>query len=204
MEDLFKQILKGTVNPLVKECGFNKKVLNFYKKDKELIFLINIQKSHGNTSTELGFYINCAIHSPMIDEELGEKMNEFPKEYQCHFNKRIKEITDKAPEKFIINKETNVEAFQEQLKVSLKYVLSYFSKINDTKSFVQHMSKNGTRNEDEVFRYCVRKGFNNEAEALVEYFHKNINDERWEDFFVDSFLNILEEENSNLEIECLK
>ena len=204
MEDIFKQIINETVKPLLKDGGFNKKTLNFYKNDNGLIFLINIQKSHGNSSTELGFYINCAIHSHVIDEELGEKINEFPKEYQCQFNERIEEISKKAPEEFIINSSTNVESLQKLLKESLEDTLKYFSKITDTKSFVQFMSKNGTRQEDEVFRYCVRKGFNDDARALAEYFHKSIDAERWEDFFADRFLEILEEENSSLEIECLK
>lgn len=203
MEDKFKQIINKIVKPLLKESGFGKKALNFYKNDNGLIFLINIQKSHGNSTKELGFYINCAIHSHLIDEELGDEINKFPKEYECQYCERIEKISHQASEKFIINSNTNIDLLQKQLKSSLDDTLKYFSKITDTKSFVQLMSNSGTRQESEVFRYCIRKDFNEEAINLVNLFHKNIDDKRWKSFFVGNFLDILEDEDSSLEIECL-
>lgn len=204
MEDKFKQLINDVVKPLMKEAGFNKKALNFYKFDDGLIFLVNFQKSHGNSYAELGFYINCAIHSQVIDEELGEKVKEFPKEYECHFVKRIKTISKTAPDKFIIDSTTDIELLQKQLKASLEDVVHYFSNITDTEAFVQLMSKNGTRQEDEVFRFCIRKGYSDAAKRLAELYHTIIDAERWEDFFKERFLEILEGEESDLEIDCLK
>ena len=204
MKETFKQVINEAVKPVLKKGGFKKKGLNFYKHEDGLIFLINIQKSHGNSSNEIGFYINCAMHSNHIDEELGETVHEFPKEYQCHFNQRIEKISTKALDKFILTSETNLELLKGQLAESLEETLAYFSTISNTESFVTHLSKVGTLKEDEIFRYCIRKGFTDEAIELVDFFKRNIDAERWEDIFKERFIEILEEENSNLQIECLE
>lgn len=203
METLFKQIINETVKPLLKREGFKKKALNFHKNDDGLFFLINIQKSHGNSSTETGFYINCAIHSQNIDRELGFEVKELPKEYECHSTTRIENIAT-SPDKFIIDGQTNVESTKRELSSALEEVINHFNAITDTQSFIEYMSKNGTRRRNEVFQYCIRKGLNNEAKSLVERFHKNIDAERWERVFKGNFIEIIEEEKSDLEIDCLK
>lgn len=204
MKETFKLVINEAVKPVLKKSGFKKKGLNFYKHDNGLIFLINIQKSHGNSSTEIGFYINCAMHSIIIDEVLDESINEFPKEYQCHFNQRIEKISTKALDKFILNSETNLEALKGQLSESLEETLEYFSTIPDTASFVAHLSKAGTLKEDEVFRYCIREDFTAEATELVRFFERNIDAERWEEVFKGRFIEILEEENADFKIKCLE
>jgi len=47
MKEKYNQLISDTVKPLLKLNGFAKKGMNFYKMKEDLIFLINLQNSHG-------------------------------------------------------------------------------------------------------------------------------------------------------------
>ncbi len=201
MENAFKEIINQVVKPIMKSAGFKKKTLNFYKNENGLVYLINIQKSHGNTSQELGFYINCCIHSNNIEEVLKEETITQPKEYECHFRKRIESISNNASEKFVIKHDTDLSVLKKQITLSINDVLSYFESIKDTNSFVLHMSKEGTLKQEEVFRYCVKKELTIEAKNIVDLCKKNIDEKRWNNFFKQQFMAILKEEKAVFTID---
>lgn len=204
MEDLFKEVVNHAIKPVMKSAGFKKKALNFYRNHNGLIYLINIQKSYGNSHAELCFYVNCCIHSNVIEEEVNGSTVEFPKEYQCHYRDRIEEIVENVPEEFVLNSSVNIQALKGQVEKAFREVTELFEKISDNAAFVVHVSKHGTLKEDEIFRYCLRNNLAEEAESLVGLFKQNIDQERWEDVFRGNFREIVQEEGSKLEIEDLK
>ncbi|MGH1338955.1 MAG: DUF4304 domain-containing protein [Aureispira sp.] len=204
MQDTFKEIINQAIKPLLKVAKFKKKALNFYKSKQGLVYLINIQKSHGSSSQELGFYVNCCIHSNVIAQELEQTIIEFPKEYQCHFRERIERLSKNAPDQFLIRPSTNIDQLKAQISRSFEEVVQYFEAINNHASFVSLLSKKGSLKQDDIFRYCIKKGLATEANTLVALFKKNIDDDRWEDFFKKRFSEILAEENSEMKIELLQ
>ena len=204
MQDTFKQVINEAIKPLLKAAKFKKKALNFYKVDKGLIYLINLQKSHGNSSREVSFYVNCAIHSNNIEEALDQPITTFPKEYQCHFSQRIANLSSHAPDKFLIRPSTNIDALKTRIELSLKEVLRVFQTIEENHSFVAFVCQKGSLQQEDIFRYCLKKGLATDANTLVDSFKKNIEEERWSTVFKGFFLDILEEEHTDITITALQ
>ena len=92
MKAKFDELI-AQVKPLFKDNGFTKSGLNFYKNTLKFIFVVNLQKSSGNTAFETRFYVNCGIYGAFIDTMTGKETNSKPKEYECHFGERISSIT---------------------------------------------------------------------------------------------------------------
>ena len=93
MKAKFDELI-AQVKPLFKDNGFTKSGLNFYKKTPEFIYVVNFQKSSGNTAFETRFYVNCGIYGAFIDAAIGKETVLKPKEYECHFRERVSSITD--------------------------------------------------------------------------------------------------------------
>jgi len=92
MKTKFDELI-AQVKPLFKDNGFTKSGLNFYKNTLKFIFVVNLQKSSGNTAFETRFYVNCGIYGAFIDTMTGKETISKPKEYECHFGERISSIT---------------------------------------------------------------------------------------------------------------
>ena len=75
--------LIAQVKPLFKDNGFTKNGLNFYKSTPEFIYVVNFQKSSGNTASETRFYVNCGIYGAFIDAAIGKEFISKPKEYDA-------------------------------------------------------------------------------------------------------------------------
>lgn len=203
MERPFKHIIDQLLKPLLKEEGYQKKKLSFYKENEELIHLINIQKSSNNSNKEVRFYINCGIYSKLIDKEINNEVNENPKEYQCHYTERIEEIIGRTSDVYIIPTLEDVEHFKIDLKQNVLEVIAFFKQIKDTLALIRLIGKRGTPIEDEIFTYCIRKNLKDEAQEIVSFFKKNIDEERWDEIFKERFIEIIEEEDSMLKLKFL-
>lgn len=94
-KDMFNNMIKEQVKPLMKAYQFKKKGLTFYYNMGDLCYVINFQKSMGNYWQSLRFFINCGIYSREIVERLELFTEPVPKEYKCHYRLRISNLTDK-------------------------------------------------------------------------------------------------------------
>lgn len=187
MESTFNQLLKETVTPLMKDAGFRKTALNYYRQGTGMVYMINVQKSQSNSVAETGFYINCGVHSPEIEEALGGSPNPMPKEYQCHFRCRIQELSSEAHDKYVIDSQTDLKQLQGQLEKSLSEALAVFESLSAPYAFVQFIAHHGTEKQFELFRYCLRMGYLEEANMLKAHVRKMMGEERWEEFFKERF-----------------
>jgi hypothetical protein len=90
---LFDEIIKESIAPFLKKQGFRKQNLNFYKKESNVTFMFNFQKSTSNSVDFVRFYINCGIYSQDIIHTIGDPVLPNPKEYECLYNARIDRIS---------------------------------------------------------------------------------------------------------------
>ena len=84
MKEKFDELI-ALLKPLFKDNGFSKSALNFYKNTPNFIYVLNFQKSSGNSSERTRFYINCGIYAPFLEATLGKEALSKPKEYECHY-----------------------------------------------------------------------------------------------------------------------
>ena len=176
--------LIAQVKPLFKDNGFTKNGLNFYKNTPKFIYVVNLQKSSGNTTFETRFYVNCGIYGTFIDAATGKETVLKPKEYECHFRERISSITDSHAAYYEINENTDTAALCQNLTNDLMAVFRFFEEIKTEQNLIDLMlERNGLAVIDQLFEYLLIK---REQEILtsqaLNLFQKYGNEARWKIF----------------------
>lgn len=123
----FNEILKTSIYPLVKEFGYSRKALTFYRKHEGNWALINFQKSVQNTSETLKFTINCGVASTKILEFLPPPQyrvndpNSKPTILDCHWSQRVGFLLPEQSDKWwIIDKQGSGLRLSQELTESIK------------------------------------------------------------------------------------
>ena len=172
------------VKPLFKDNGFTKSGLNFYKNTPDFIYVVNFQKSSGNTAFETRFYVNCGIYGEFIDTATGKETVSKPKEYECHFRDRISSIIDSKAAYYEINENTDTAVLCKNLSSDLKAAFRFFDEIKTERNLIDLMlERNGLAVIDQLFEYLLIK---REQEILtsqaLNLFEKYGNEVRWKIF----------------------
>lgn len=184
MKGPFDKIISESVKPFLKNNGFKKKGLNFYKSLEPLIFLINFQKSYGNSSEETRFYINCSIHSSEIDDIQGKPKLVEPKEYETFYRNRISEITDTQRLYYVLNKDTDLEKLNAEILSDLKIAITFFDPIRSTNDLINLMlEQKGLNKYEELVTYMLVKGRESDmVEYINNLYRKHGSEDRWKLF----------------------
>ena len=198
MKEHFEELIKTTVKPLLEEYGYSKKSLNFYKRRDDLIFVFNFQNSRGNSYLETSFFVNCGIHSTLIDKVIGKTELLEPKEFECYFRQRISSLTNPTSDGYIITKDTDLPLLTLSISNDLKTVLYLFEKIISTSDLVNLMiERNGLNNYKELFEYLLLTN-DERLKVFVKEFHRIFGtDNRWSRF--ESNLTVLLREHKQHE-----
>lgn len=192
MKEKFNQLIEEVVKPLLKENGFAKKGMSFYKRNADLIFLLNVQNSHGNSSEQTKFYINCGIHSTVIDKVIGRSELVEPKEYECYFKDRISSLINAVDDGYLITKDTDLENLSLTLQQDLKAVMLLYDNINRTSDLTDLMiNKNGLNNYQELFEYLLLTNNQADAKRFVKNLHDTFGQQRRWTIFEDNLSELL-------------
>lgn len=180
MKAKFDELI-AQVKPLFKNNGFTKNGLNFYKNTPDFIYVVNLQKSSGNTVFETRFYVNCGIYGAFIDAAAGKETVLKPKEYECHFRDRISSIIDSNAAYYEINENTDTVALCENLMSDLRAAFRFFDEIKTERNLIDLMlERNGLAVIDQLFEYLL---IMHEQEILtsqaLNLFEKHGNEARW-------------------------
>ena len=164
VKEKFDELI-ARIKPLLKESGFSKSGLSFYKNAGALIYVLNFQKSSGNTADKTRFYINCGIYAPAIDAAQGRETLAKPKEYECHFRDRISSLARCEVAFYEIAENTDVTELEAILAGELKAAIEFFDRIKTERVLIGLMLKrSGLFVIDQLFEYLLIKG---EDEALT-------------------------------------
>lgn len=195
MRKIFDSLITHTVKPLLKQQGFTKKGLTFYKSNKDLIFVINFQKSYSNNPKETKFYINCGIHSNEILRKINRLEVKLPKEYECFYRQRISDIINSPIDGYHIFEHTDLKLLEEQLTEDLNKVFTFFGTAQNNDDFTGLMLQcNGSQHYAKFFEYLLITQQIFEAKKLANQIFKTYgNEPRWQ-YFENNLQNVL---NSN-------
>ena len=141
LQSEFDEILKNLVFPFFKELGFKKNGNGFNNKTKELIQVVNIQKSKWNNQNELQFTFNIGFFNAEIYSEFHK--NEIPKfirEYDCQIRFRLGQVVKGNDQWYELNKKiekVNLEIeIYNHLKNNLKPILEKNTDLNSIKELI--------------------------------------------------------------------
>jgi len=183
MKEKFDELI-ALLKPLFKDNGFSKSALNFYKNTPNFIYVVNFQKSSGNSSEHTRFYINCGIYGSFIEATLGKEALSKPKEYECHFRARAHEITRTAAAYYEIEPDSGVEEIYENLANDLGFVFNFFEQNSSEANLIELMlEQNGLAAINQLYEYLLKK---DKSEILISHskmlYVKYSSEARWGKF----------------------
>ncbi len=183
MKEKFDELI-ALLKPLFKDNGFSKSALNFYKNTPNFIYVVNFQKSSGNSSEHTRFYINCGIYGSFIEATLGKEALSKPKEYECHFRARAHEITRTAAAYYEIEPDSDMAKIYENLVNDLGFVFKFLGQNNSEENLIEQMlEQNGLAAINQLYEYLLIK---DKSEILVSHakklYAKHGIEARWEKF----------------------
>lgn len=200
LQPIFNELIKQDIKPLLATFGFNKKGLNFYKRTDHLIYLINFQKSAGNTTNQVMFYVNCGIYAAELAQIQSKEILTAPKEVECHFRARMREITAIAPDRFSITA-TTIDDVRKILLRGLEDVHHFFETMTSARSIVDYYTSGPFLHLGEESFHLLLQA--NDVTAAKRYFNalrkKHGAEQRWS-IFEQQYLAIFNQYGVKLEI----
>jgi len=144
----FDEILRNVIFPFFKEHGFKRNGNGFNRKTKELIQVVNVQKSQWNHQDNISFTLNIGfLDAEMYVEDWSKEIPKFVREYNCQIRFRLGQIAkgndywyqlDKSIEKANLE----IEIYTD-LKTHLKPILEKYTELNSIKDFILNDNKLG-------------------------------------------------------------
>lgn len=110
--------LTSRLNIFFSDHGFKKNNQTFYRKNKETLLLVNIQKSNRKTNESLKFTFNIGICSNSL-MTFFEGEDALPEPSECHWLKRIGEF---LPQKDDLWFAVSEDTISQELLVSIKNI----------------------------------------------------------------------------------
>ncbi len=147
-----KHVVDNIFKPELKKLGYKKMASTFFRHYEDMIYVINVQSSMGNSSDEERFYINCGIYCKEMAMVFGEEVIEKPKEYYCHYRYRYEYIVKGGKPWFTITEDVDIDALYAELAdISVK-VDDYFKERPTIDDVLKHTD--GTRE----FEFALKTG----------------------------------------------
>lgn len=200
LQHIFNELIKQDIKPLLATFGFNKKGPNFYKRTDNLIYLINFQKSAGNTTNQVMFYVNCGIYAAELAQIQSKEILTAPKEVECHFRARMREITALAPDRFSITA-TTIDDVRKMLLRCLEDVHHFFETMTSARSIVDYYTSGPFLHLGEESFHLLLQA--NDVTTAKHYFNalrkKHGAEQRWS-IFEQQYLAIFNQYGVKLEI----
>jgi len=192
MKERFDILVSETIKPLLKENKFKKKGLHFYHDTNDLVYLIGLQKSGGNTWDQIKFYINCGIHSKTIDRIIGKETCLKPEQYECYYVKRISSVVKSEKDGYLIDRETDSDVLNVLVSNDLKKVISLFNEVKSTSDLIQLMTEeNKLYKYEELIDYLLIINDKTQAVNYIRELYRNFGTEtRWS-VFEGKIMNLL-------------
>jgi Domain of unknown function (DUF4304) len=190
VKEIFEEILKESITPLLKKEGFKKLHYNYRKTENGLIYLINFQSSGYNNVDYASYYINCGIYCNDFETLVSEKIITSPKEYDCLFNQRLEQITNwnNTNIEIIESSDEGKQRIANELIRELEKLILFFNSIISLEKLTKLCLEKGTFFNDKLLAYfCINKDIRS-IETLFDRFAEIFKDDDRYIFF-ESRLN---------------
>jgi len=94
VEERFAVLVKDVFAATLKPRGYKKTGLRWHRRTPTAWHMIGIQRSSGNFGDHLRFYVNVGAYVDQVATINGQQLIDKPKEYQCHYSKRLENVVD--------------------------------------------------------------------------------------------------------------
>ncbi|HLY27529.1 MAG TPA: DUF4304 domain-containing protein [Aggregatilineales bacterium] len=137
VREIATDIVGKSIKPMAREAGFKKVAFNFYRRIGDLIQVVNIQLNRWNVGTTGGFYVNVGISFDKLRELARRPIDEKPRGWDWDFSRRMEHFCLEAPQEWLIDKNTDVEATAAVLSADFKIILHKLDEITSIQAFIE-------------------------------------------------------------------
>jgi hypothetical protein len=181
----FANVVKEGFNPILKQCGFKKKALHYYRKCGAIGHTINIQKDKWNTKESLKFTINIGIFSDKFwlseyDYEEEKQIPQFRKEVESIIRERIGNLKYGKDFWYSIEPQQLEWGLIKKVKSDLeKYILPFLDSITTKKELIQYLKDNEQKigYDFKLFITLAEEGMMEDAKEMIPTLIQNCNNE---------------------------
>lgn len=142
LNTVLKEVVKGSIAPLLKSVAFKKSGNNFYREVGDIIQCLNIQQNKWNTADSKSFTLNLGLTHKNIHKELSDKiLPKFPKEYNCVIRTRLTNLNSHKKEWYPLHEDTNIYKLVNEINNDLlDYAIPFFKKYENTTNWLDFTS----------------------------------------------------------------
>jgi hypothetical protein len=169
VKELFDEMIKNEIKPFLKNYGYKKIKLYFYKNINDIIFIISFHLNNRNYAGHTWFDIHGEVYSKEIDRIMGNQELEEPKYDEPHF-----------PTKFFKNvgyhivEDTNISDLISEIKKSIVEEEQFFENIKTTDDVFELMIKNPLYKYQEILSYLIFRKDNEGIRNYINELYKRI------------------------------
>jgi hypothetical protein len=140
-QSLFEDIVKRGVTAVLKPLGFRKSALNFHRRHKDVVQVVNLQSSHGSAWDEKLFYVNVGLAFDAICQLTNTEVLEKPREHDCDSRgtrDRLECLLENAPERWSIDVNGDSECVAEHLHKLIEQLAVELETIDGVPAYRKH------------------------------------------------------------------
>jgi len=140
-QTLFTAVVKDAVTSLLKPLGFRKSSLNFHRRHREVVQVVNLQLSSGTTSNEKLFYVNVGLAFDSVCQLTQTEILEQPKEHDCvsrGTRGRLESLLTDTPERWSVGADADTESVAEPLQGAMEKLAVDLETIDSVHAYHQH------------------------------------------------------------------
>ena len=187
-QSLFDNIVKGSVTPVLKPLGFRKSALNYHRRHKDVVQVVNLQSSHGSTWDEKQFYVNVGLAFDAVCQLSDSEILEKPKESECSSRgtrDRLDKLLSNVPDRWSVHVNAESESVAQQLRTAIAELAVELETIDGVTAYREHrwFDRFRPKQENAQLLYIVGDldGSWTEVEALCTLFadREGINKPEW-------------------------
>lgn len=205
--DAMKWLINEHIKPLLKQEGFAKYGMTFYRTRGDIVDVINFQGNKWNGFGYHSFYINCGMDSLAFQQKTTGQQNSKPHYSVPLYRDRIGSIISAAP-KYVISenyKTPDLEKFASDLLEQLQELLIFYSKSTSLDDLLDlAIKRNGLQHYEEICYYLTQTQDKARLTKYIRDLHTMLSDrdDRWP-LFADAIHAVIGEYVNDKLIEKL-
>ncbi len=130
-----------SVTSVLRPIGFRKSSLNFHRRQKEVVQVVNLQMSRGSSWETKRFYVNVGLTFDSLCNLTGTAILEKPKEHECDnrgTRARMQKLIDGVPDEWIVSTDKNNQDVADSLHLAIEKLAVAMNGIDSVESYRHH------------------------------------------------------------------
>lgn len=178
-----KIFVRDYMKPCLKEAGFSKKGMNFYRQRGDIVDVINFQGSSHNGWGNSIFFLNYGMDSVEFWTQTGNTANLQPHYTTCLYSHRLFEGPDDRQNLRLMENSVRVDfaLFSKEILSELQQLLDQFEQVTTAQQLVSlAISTQGLQHYQDICRYLTKNHDLAQLHKYIDRLHSRLHkDDRW-------------------------